>query len=255
MESRKEVMKYMRFQVQLLIENDMIPKDKNRIILSILKHCFSSYNKDYYNSLYESNKNTIKEFTFSLNLGDCKFLRDEILIPNKKIYLNFSAYNYEDGIMFYNSILANKGKKYSVGNNVFTIEKISLVKEKTIYSDEAVFKTMSPIVIREHSGDNKKTWYHSLKTEKGQAVFMENLKYQLRDVFGDRVLDDLSDLSVYISEDNKEVKVKNYGIALFSNIAKLKIKAQPYILDYIYKAGIGSKRGSGFGMVDIVEGR
>lgn len=161
----------MRFQVQLLIENDTIPKDKNRIILSILKHCFSSYNKDYYNSLYESNKNTIKEFTFSLNLGDCKFLRDEILIPNKKIYLNFSAYNYEDGIMFYNSILANKGKRYSVGNNVFTIDKITLVKEKTIYSDEIVFKTMSPIVIREHNGDNKKNLVSFSKNRKRTGYF------------------------------------------------------------------------------------
>lgn len=242
----------MRFQVRLSIDNDVIPKDKNRIILSLLKHCFYSYDKDYYSTLYENNKNQIKEFTFSLNLRNCKFLRDEIQIPNKKIYLNFSAYNYEDGIMFYNSILANKGKRYSIGNNVFTIEKITLVKEKIICSDEVVFKTMSPIVVREHNGDNKKTWYHSLKTEKGQAVFMENLKYQLTDVFGNRVLDDLTDLTVNISEDHKEVRVKNYDIALLSNIAKLKIKAKPYILDYLYKAGIGSKRGSGFGMVDIV---
>lgn len=66
------------------------------------------------------------------------------------------------------------------------------------------------------------------------------------------MLDDLTDLKVNIYEDHKEVRVKNYGIALLSNIAKLEIKAKPYILDYIYKAGIGSKRGCGFGMVDIV---
>lgn len=242
----------MRFQVEILLENDMIPKDKNRIMLSMLKSCFSSYSEEYYNSLYANTQNKIKDFTFSLNLGNCKFLREEILIPNKKIYFNFSAYNYEDGIMFYNSILQNKGKEHRISDNILTIKKIALVKEKIIYSNEVIFKVMSPIVVREHNGDNKKTWYHSLGTEKGQAIFIENLKYQLRDVFGERVSYDLNDLSVKISEDHKEVKVKNYGIAVLSNIAKIKIKAQPYILDYLYKAGIGSKRGSGFGMVDIV---
>lgn len=242
----------MRFQVEILLENDMISKDKNRIILSLLKSCFSSYSKEYYNSLYENTQNRIKDFTFSMNLGNCKFLKEDIYIPNKKIYLNFSAYNYEDGIMFYNSILSNKGKKYTIGDNTFKINKIVLVKEKTIYNNEIILKTMSPIVIREHNGDNKKTWYHSLGTEKGQAIFMENLKYQLRDAFGERVLYDFDDLSIQISEDHKDVKVKNYGIAVLSNLVKIKIKAQPYILDYLYKAGIGSKRGSGFGMVDIV---
>lgn len=242
----------MRFQVEILLENDMISKDKNRIILSIIKGCYSSYNKEYYNSLYENTQNKIKDFTFSLNLGDCEFLKEEILIPSKKIYLNFSAYNYEDGIMFYNSILHNKGKKYPINNNTFIIGRIVLVKEKVIYSNEVTFKTMSPIVVREHNGDNKKTWYHSLCTEKGQAVFLENLKYQIRDVFGERVLYDLDYLSVEILEGHKDVKVKNYGIAVLSNIVKIKIKAQPYILDYLYKAGLGSKRGSGFGMVDIV---
>jgi len=55
-----------------------------------------------------------------------------------------------------------------------------------------------------------------------------------------------------VASDIRKVKVKNYGIEVHSNIGKIRIKAQPYILDYLYKAGIGGKRGSGFGMVDIV---
>ena len=51
---------------------------------------------------------------------------------------------------------------------------------------------------------------------------------------------------------NKEVKVKHYGIEVLANICKLKFKAKPYILDYLYKAGIGSQRSTGFGMIDLV---
>ena len=51
---------------------------------------------------------------------------------------------------------------------------------------------------------------------------------------------------------NKEVKVKHYDIEVLGNICYVKIMGKPYILDYLYKAGIGSQRNSGFGMVDLV---
>lgn len=242
----------MRFTVELLLENETIPKDKNRIILSILKNCYSSYSQEYYQNLYEDSANKVKNFTFSLYMPNCKFLREEIHIPDKKIFLNFSAYSHEDGIMFYNSLLNSKGKQYPVKNNQIQIGKLRLIKEKTIYSNEAVFKTMSPIVVREHKNDNKKTWYHSLNSKEGQAIFINNLKYQLEDVFGEKGLLDFKDVYVEVSSRNREVKVKNYGIEVLSNIGKLKIKAKPYILDYLYRSGIGSKRSSGFGMMDIV---
>ncbi|WP_041720668.1 CRISPR-associated endoribonuclease Cas6 [Alkaliphilus metalliredigens] len=242
----------MRFGVEIFLEKEMLPKDKNRIILSIIKNCFSSCNKEYYKALYKDTPNQTKDFTFSLYLGDCKFLREEILVPSKKIYLNFSTYHNEDGIMFFNSMLMNKGKAFSIRDNTYTIGKINLKREKLITEHQVIFKTMSPIVAREHQGDNKKTWYHSLNTEEGQAVFLENLQYQLKDAFGEGILMDSRKLSIEVSQDNKEVKVKNYGIEILSNLAKIRIQGAPYILDYLYKAGIGSKRGSGFGMVDIV---
>lgn len=242
----------MRFSVEFLLESEFIPKDKNRIILSILKNVFNSYNSKYYQKLYKNTPNKIKNFTFSLYLGNCRFLKEEIEIPNKKIILNFSTYRNEDGIMLFNSFMSNKGKKYPIKNNYAILGRINLSKEKTIYDKEVIFKTMSPIVVREHNGDNKKTWYHSLQDEKGQAIFMNNLKLQLYDAFGQRAMFDFQDLKVEISEDCKIVKVKNYGIEVHANLCKLKISGQPYILDYLYKSGIGGKRGSGFGMVDLV---
>ncbi|AKL95675.1 CRISPR-associated protein Cas6 [Clostridium aceticum] len=242
----------MRFGVEILLENEMIPKDKNRVILSLLKSCFSSYSENYYKALYVEEQNKKKDFTFSLYLGNCKFLREEIMVPSKKILLNFSSYNDEDGIMFFNSILQNKGKSYPIINNTMTLQKISLIREKLVHNYEVTYKPLSPIVVREHNGNNKKTWYHSLSNQEGQAIFIENLKYQVKDALGKRGLLDFQDIKIEIAQNNKEVKVKNYGIEVLSNITNIKMKGQPYILDYLYKAGIGSKRSSGFGMVDIV---
>lgn len=241
----------MRFNVELLLDNEIIPKDKNRIILSLMKHNFNSYDKNYFSELYEEIPNKSKSFTFALYMGNCKFLREEIAVPEKKIILNFSTNDMKEAIMFYNSFLENKGLEYPIKNNIIKVNRINLNKEKVITENEVIYGVLSPILVREHLGDNKKTWYHSLNDAKGQEVFMNNLKYQLKDEFGeDRILD-IEEVEFEVLS-NKEVKVKHYGIEVLGNICHLKVKGKPYILDYLYKAGIGSQRNTGFGMIDLV---
>lgn len=241
----------MRFNVELLLENETIPKDKNRIIISLLKHSFSSYDKDYYNRQYKEKKNKSKSFTFSLYMGSCKFMREEIIIPDKKIILNFSTYDTEAGIMFYNSFLKNKGLEYPLKNNIIKVNKINLNKEKLIVENEVVFKTLSPILARAHDGNNKNTWYYSLNEEKGRNIFIENLKYQLQDIFGESRKLDFEEIEFNLMN-NREVKIKNYGIEVLGNVGTFELKAKPYILEHLYKSGIGSQRNSGFGMIDLV---
>lgn len=241
----------MRFNVELLLDNETIPKDKNRIILSFLKHIYESYDKDYYKSLYEDEENKMKSYTFSLYMPHCKFGREEIVIPDKKIILNFSTGDMKDGISFYNAILASKGKVYIIKENSLTITRINMNREKAITNDYAVYSSMSPVVVREHKGDNEKTWYHSLNDEKGIEIFKDNLKYQLLDGFGEERRLDIEEVEFKILR-NKEVNVKHYGIEILSNICMLEIQAKPYILDYIYKGGIGARKSSGFGMLDLV---
>lgn len=241
----------MRFSIEILLDNEKIPKDKNRMILSLLKYNYYSYDKDYYYELYEKQPNKMKSFTFSLYMGKCQFLREDIVIPEKRIILNYSTYDVKDGIIFYNSFLKSKGLKYPIKDNSLTVNRINLVREKTITNDEVIFRTLSPISVREHNGDNKKTWYHSLTAKKGQETFMNNLKYQLLDCFGEERLLDINEVEFEVLK-NKEVKVKHYGIEVLANICKIKMKAKPYVLDFLYKGGIGSQRSSGFGMVDLV---
>ena len=241
----------LRYNVELILKNENIPKDKNRIILSFLKHIYESYDREYYKSLYESEENKVKSFTFSMYMPNCKFTREEILIPEKKIILNFSTDDMKDGIYFYNSILASRGKKYEIKNNSIAVKNINMVKEKIITDDYAIFTSMSPVVVREHNGENKNTWYYSLDEEKGKELFIKNLKYQLLDSFGEERKLDIEEVDFQVLG-NKQVKVKHYGIEVLSNICRIKIQAKPYILDYIYKSGIGGSRSSGFGMLDLV---
>ncbi len=239
----------MRFSVELSLENDTITKDKNRIIISMLKNCFETYSPYYFEELYGTPHS--KDFSFSLFLGmDAKFEREHIVIPSKKILLNFSAYEAYDGLMFYNSILKSVGSTFNYADNAIKIEKINIKKEKAITSDAIKFKTLSAIIIRDHNNDNKSTWYHSLSEEKGQEIFIRNFKSQIIEKFGVSSEYDLNEVKFNFK--TKDVKVKNYAIEVLGNIGLIEITAKTYILDYIYKGGLGSKRNNGFGLLEIL---
>ncbi len=241
----------MRYRVEIKLDNDTIPKDKNKMILYLLKHCFSKYNEEFYKKLYEDNLTNKKDFTFSLFMNNCKFERDIIIVPDKKIYLNFSTYDVEEGIYFYNAILKNKNKQIPIlSNNNMSISKIILVRENIITSEEIIAKVLSPIIVRSHTGDNKTTYFYSLNEEKGIHILKQNLKYSLMHKFGESYKEEIENIEIKVIC-NKEVKVKNYGIVVLGNLCKIKIHGKPFLLEYIYKAGIGSKTNSGFGMLEI----
>ncbi|MBF4694002.1 CRISPR-associated endoribonuclease Cas6 [Fusibacter ferrireducens] len=242
----------MRFAVEINLKNPYFPKDKNRVILSLLKQFYQDLDVSYYNDIFVNKKTQPKQYTFSLYFGKCKFESETIYVPDQKVMLNFSTIDPKDGIMFYNAFISNKGKSILIKENEMQIQSIRLIQEKTITSEDVVFKTMSPIVVREHEGDNKKTWYHSLGTIQGRKQFEQNLRVQLIEYFGESIQYELETIQFEYSEAFKVVKVRNYGIEVDSNIGIIKMKAKPFITEYLYKSGIGSKRGSGFGMVDII---
>src|SRR5699024_5222476 len=132
---------------------------------------------------------------------------EEIIIPDRKIIWNFSTSDMNEGIFFYNAVLANKRKPYEIKNNAITINRVNMNKEKVITNNYAIYSTMSPIVARQHNEDNKKTWYYSLDEEKGREIFKENLKYQLLDNFGEERKLDIEEVDFQVLR-NKEVKVK-----------------------------------------------
>jgi len=241
---------YMRFCVELLLNKPSISKEKNKMIMHIMKLLFENTNEDMYKELYEGEENKEKNFSFSSYLGrGVKFNKDDIYIPDQKIILNFSTYDTREGILFYNSFVKNLGLEIPVEKNLVTINSIKEAPKGQI-GENTIFTTGSPIVVRNHKGDNKKTWYYSLEDKEGYRVFMENLGFQLRSNLKGVKEEDIEEIRIRVLE-NKLVKVKHYGIVIPSNLGRLEISAKAYIVDYLYKAGIGSRRSQGFGYLNI----
>lgn len=240
----------MRYQVLISLNKEEIPKDKNRMILSFMKHYFEESDESFFESLYVEGGTKRKDFTFSLYMEHCEFLRDTIRIPSKRIFLNFSTYDLLTGIQFYNAMIRGWKKEYVYKDVGMKIQRIELKRETTFREDKAVFKALSPCVVREHNKETNRDWFHSLNSEEGRKIFVENLKYQLLDSIPEARYDaDQIDISLI---KNKEVKVKHYGIEVLSNLCTFEMKAKPYILDYFYKAGAGSLKSTGFSMLSSI---
>ena len=240
----------MRISAVFLMEQNCIDKDKNRIFISILRNILESYDLNIYKKFFDSGA-VRKSYCFALYMKDAEFTRDKIIIPSKKIIFKLSTADLEDAIHIYNAFVQDIRKTFRIKENELKLNKISIEREKNIYDENVVFTTLSPVLIRKHEGDNKKTWYHTLNDEEGRKLFLDNLKVQLVEEFGQDRIYDIEEVKVDVLT-NKDVKVKNYAIEVLGNLCKLEIHAKSYILEYIYKAGIGSQKSTGFGMLDLL---
>lgn len=237
----------MRLSIECNLEKKEIPLAYNRKILSFFKKSLENYNKDIKNFFYDEPQE--KEMTFSCYFPIEKIEKDKIKLKyhNFKIYITFNS--ILDGIHFYNAFIEAKSKyiKFSVeeGNN-FLIKNIIKLKEKEILGTGAAFRLLSPLVIREKR-EEKKDWYHFLD-ENGIEVLKKNLCYSLKDKFSKKSLESLE----IIPLDIRGTVVNFYDIKFNATRGIIALKGDNELLNYFYKAGIGSRKSSGYGMLELI---
>lgn len=241
----------MRFKTTISINKNNIPKDKNRIIISLIKHQLSQFDTELFNALYQTGKTEGKDFCFALYMDNCIFHKEIIEIPNQEIIITFSIYDLIMGIRLYNVFMQGIGSEYNYKDEtILKIKSVKLLSEKNIMGDTAIFQCQSPCVAREHAHDNSKTWYHSLSEDKGKQQFLKNLKIQAKVKFPN-FEEDIEKLRIRILR-NKVVKVKHYDIVIVGNLALFELMGRPYLLEYFYKSGAGSMKSGGFGLLEKV---
>jgi CRISPR-associated endoribonuclease Cas6 len=229
--------------------------------MSFIKSVYQKSDTNIYEKLYsnEEENNTIKPFTFSVYLPNADFTSEEgqVLLGNEQIYLNFSTYFYNLGVIFYNGTLELLNKPYSIpDDNYFTLEKINLQRNKKIDSNTATFQTHSPIVVREHNDKNNKEKYYQASEDK----FIPQLKHNITEscehfLFEGREkerLYNMIDQMKIEALDMETITIMHYNHPVKANSGHIKLKAHPNLLDYLYKSGIGSRRAQGFGKVEVL---
>ena len=238
----------MRLKIECILEENFVCLDYRRSILSFIKKSLENYSEEIKKKYYDEYK--AKDMTFACYFPIEKIENNQINLTNNIFAIFLSFDSIIDGVHFYNAFNIAKRNhiQFNLGKNIFQIKNIVKLQEKEIKEDKATFKTLSPIVIREQieEGEKKKEWFYELD-EKGIEILKRNLCYSLKDKFS---IKELEKIEIEV-EKSKTSIISFYKIKFPATNGRITIKGDKKILNYFYRAGIGSKCPSGFGLLDL----
>lgn len=240
----------MRLEVIFEVDGNKISSDYRRKFISFIKGTIKEADNTLFSKIY-TNTN-LKPYTFAVNLGKVNFIDDHILLTSSKIKLNLSINDRSLGLKFFNTVLDNVGNEFKLSEDVcMRLCKVIVLNEKFINDNKIIFKILSPIVVRDHNKNKNIDWYYCFKDKEFTKKLKRNLKGQLIKKSNLKLEEDIDDL-VIENVSLKKTVVSNYGIKFPVTIGSFAITGEKYLLEKFYREGLGSKKSSGFGMLDIV---
>lgn len=243
----------MRIKIEFKTSNEYLPIDYRRKFLSYLKNAIEEYDYDLFTALY-GDGNTNKSFCFSIYfVPKVVFSNDEINLYSKRLNAIFTTQDLFLGIHLINALMARINKWFPLADCDNKLMALSIIKvqEAIITNNSVVFKILSPLVIRDHNEKEGRDWYLTFEDAGFEKIWKRNLKTELQNVFGRDVSSNVDAIHIK-SIDLKKTVVKSYGIYIPCTIGSLVMEGEKFLLDYLYKSGIGSRRAMCFGCVDVV---
>lgn len=237
----------MRFKLYFQLENTKLDIQYRKSIISFIKHAIQEYDENLFEQMYSAN--TKKTFTWAPILSKPKFEKEEVILQDTNFSIIFSAYNYLYALHIYNALFNQKFKKFSLNQNSMTLQNISMIPEKQIQNNSIKIKMVSPIICRNHDQITKKDMYYSFEREEFQEFIRINILEQMKN--------ENLDSSLLEGFEIKPLQAKKIIVTLYEkkiecSIGTFELKGNRKLLDYLYKAGIGSKKAMGFGLIEII---
>lgn len=229
-------------------KTSFLPVDFREGFISIIKGGVQSSSPELYNTLFQ--KRTVKPYTFAVSFGDEVKIEDDKIFFKSPIEFKFSTNHPDILIMIYNHIVSKK--KFPIYNLSFKLDHNDIIRPKRIEKCEAIFRTLSPVLIRSHKNERHYLCPECVNFE-GDNDFKEAFKFNM-DELARNLLDqnDVGEVELR-SIKVKRVIIKHMGIKLPGSVGVFSLSAEPNILNLINHVGLGSRRGQGFGMVELVK--
>ena len=242
----------MRFALDLELHNSTLPIEYRKLVLSYIKNTLVKCNDGKYFDRFFKDTNE-KGYCFSVILPKSKFLKDQILLENKEIKIIFTTDDRSNaGFILFNAFISQKNKPYKLPNsNTMTLKSISQRKREEIVSNKAIFKTTigSGLCVRDHNKESNKDKYFIFNEKEFREKFRNVLDRQL--LGAGFTIDEIKTLTINPIQ-CKKVVVKHYRRFIDTSVGIFELQGNSNILQYIYDSGIGSRKSSGFGMIDLV---
>lgn len=236
----------MRFSMIFKIDKPELPIDYRSGFISLLKASYEMACKDKYVELYEAN--TLKPFTFSVYFGNRAKIQDgKVLINSDRFILNFSTASLELGTYFYNGLLRIKKdlREYPLFESRISLENVNLKREIQIREATAIFKTLSPFLIRDYMNKNK----YLKPTDIGFQMQLNQIVSECSKSFLDK------DSNIVFKDIKTSTKppIFHYSAPVDGIRGIFALKGESDVLNLIYQIGIGSRRSQGFGMLEVMK--
>ncbi|MCX7904250.1 MAG: CRISPR-associated endoribonuclease Cas6 [Caloramator sp.] len=239
-------------RLRCIFKADMLPVSYNMLFISLIKESLSRVDKEYFNNLFyfeeKSNKKS-KNYSFAVGLKNFSLQGGNFII-NDSISLTLTSPDIEFFVNFYNGLLGIDEFNYK--NFILKRGKIYLLREKQINNSEAIFKTLSPICIKnkqgryldlEDKGFNQEINYIAnvtLKNFRGQGIKRELNFEPIK----------MQKVVVKVDDDFFEKGNKYYGVNSYKGIFKLTGDIED--LNLLYQLGLSFRRNQGFGMLEVI---
>lgn len=243
--------------------------------MALIKEALNSSDPLYRESLYPDepgHSKKVKPFTFSLSLPVQRVVKQErftiddgMEIEDRVFYfegngllsLYISSWDYQFIVNLYNGLLDIKEFKFD--NEIsLKLNRVFLVNERNITSNEVIFKTCSPVLIEDREGkpilpDNART--NSAFNEHFNAIHDRILK----DIRGEGLKKDIKFEPLKIKKQVVKHTLKGFRektgkpyMTLTCFEGCFRLIGEPADLQMLYQIGIGLRTGQGFGMVEVV---
>jgi len=252
----------MRFTIDIEIKGEppfLLPVNYRRNVIALIKELMKScdFSQHEYNSYWgDSNNNIAKPYTFFLYIPDAKhifidgkkFLR--LNFPLIKLYVSTNDPRFIS--ILYNGFLKIR-KSFFMFDYPIELKEFFISKVKSIDSDSAEFKILSPVLVRNISleGHRKNfkgylSCYNSFFNESLiQSIITLCRHFLSYKPDSDEIGIDISGCRI--------VRIPHYHELVPATKGIIGIKARKDILELIYNIGLGARRSQGFGMVDLAK--
>lgn len=226
----------MRMKLYFTLENEKMPIDYRRSIISFIKLSLSEYSENEFKKYYNEKDNIVKPYAFSIFFRQPQINGQEIILEDKRFEMNITMENYETAITIYNAFNHQKNKKFSINQNSWTLQNIVLIPEKEIKESKIIIKFQAPLCVRKR--EENKDYYYSFEDEKFEETLKMNIKEQLKIT---SIPAELVDTLKIVPIKAKKVIIKFYEKQIECSTGIFELEGDIELLSYLYKAGVGSK--------------
>jgi CRISPR-associated endoribonuclease Cas6 len=238
----------------------LIPTTYRKNIVSFIRETVRSTDtaNDLYNTYWgNGNTQSVKPYTFFLSVPDINYIslnkRRFIELNENSVKLHISS-NDPDFLSILHMWLSNGyNKSFNLFDYNVEVTGINLKNVKTIHSSLAIFKILSPVIVRniEIEGNKRKgTGYLSCNNSDFEDSLTRSiLTLCSRFLYNKKI--NRNDIEIDTSLCAHSV-IYHYMETIPVTIGLIGIKADEDILELIYNTGLGARRSQGFGMIELV---